>query len=278
MDMKEHILTFADLLRGQDLSPATVKHYRTYVQHALEYPGGPLAYMGTLTGHQWGVAKGAMDWYARVTHDDELLSNLRLIFRPRKSAAKPVQIPDLETWRALGEAALRERPPFSCILWLQLYSGLRIGDLFELEPSEVVTAAETGRTTMHQKGAGHKARRDWIPGPICLRTVQYLAGLSRAVDGAYTYRMLYQLVNRQRSKAEEIVRNWIPDPWTPHTFRHSVPSYLNELGFPLEDIASITGHQSLETLRTYIHTVSPRRTVAAQEALMGLLFGEGAGG
>jgi integrase len=275
MEMKEHILLFADLLRGQNLAPKTVKSYRTYAQHALEYPGGPLSYLGTLSGHQWGVAKAALDWYARLTHDDELRTNLPLVYRPKKSASKPVQIPDLDTWRALGESALLEKPPLSCVLWLQLYSGLRIGDLFELLPAEVVTAAETGRTTMHQKGAGHKARRDWIPGPLCLRTVQYLAGMSRSVDGQYTYRWLFQLVSRKRSKAESIVRDWLPDPWIPHSFRHAVPSYLNELGFPLEDIASITGHQSLETLRHYIHAVSPRRTVAAQEALRRLLFGEG---
>ncbi len=274
-ELRNTLNTYCDLLRGQNkLSPVTIRQYRRYLRHSLCCAGGQLAYLSTVTPHEWPIAKNAIDWFATLTHDKQLADDLRMLRSPRKPPSKPVQIPDLDTWRALGDAALREKPPFSCVLWLQLFSGLRISDILELKNDEVITAATTGRTTMHQKGPMHKARRDWIPGPLCLPTVQYLARMSTAPDGKPTWHTLFRLVHRSQEEAETRIRLWLPKPWHPHTFRHTVPSYLNELGFSLEDVASITGHQSLETLRQYIHSVSPRRTLAAQSALAHLLFGQ----
>lgn len=274
-DLRDHILAYCDLLRAQGLSPVTIKHYREYVKKGLMFPGGILALMGTLTGKQWGVARAAFDWYARFTGDRELSSNLRMLYRPRKDPRRPIQIPTIEEWRSLGLRAMQERAPFSCILWLQLYSGMRIGDILELENFEIREAASTGRTTMHQKGAGHTVRRDWIPGPLCQEAVNYLAQLSLAPDGLPNYRQLYQLVHRNRDKAEQRIRQWIPKPWHPHTFRHAVPSYLRSMGHKLEDIASITGHVSLDTLqRYYIHVISPHTTIAAQADLARMIFGD----
>lgn len=265
--------TYCDLLRSSDqLSPITIRQYRRYLRHSLFCDLGQIGYLSTITAHQWPIARNALEWYATLTHDKQLSDDLRMLRAPRKPPAEPVQIPDLDTWRALGAAAVKEKPPFSCVMWLQLFSGLRISDILELKNDEVVTAATTGRTTMHQKGPRHKARRDWIPGPLCLPTVQYLARMATAPDGKPTWHTLYRLVHRDQHEAEVLIRRWIPKPWHPHSFRHAVPSYLHELGFSLEDIASITGHQSLETLQRYIHQVSPRRTLAAQGALRELLF------
>jgi len=279
-DIRTTIDTYVDLLRAEELSPVTIKHYRGYLQKALTADGGPLAYMASIGGKQWGVAKAALIWYATFTRNRDLEDDIRRMRAPRKLRAAPVQIPDVDTWRRLGTLALREKPPFSCLLWLQLYSGLRIGDLMNILHGEIETAAESGRTTMHQKGPGGKARRDWIPGPLCQGTVVWLAGTSRAPDGRPTWRVLHQLASPSFrcniEKAKQRVWDWMPKPWHPHTFRHAVPSYLYEMGWPIEDIASITGHESLETLRrTYIHAVSPRRTIAAQMDLLRMLAGSG---
>jgi len=279
VDLHSVLATYRDLLRAEEKSPYTIHLYAQTLRLLLSHPHGPIVALGQMTPKRWPIGKSALDRYADQTGNRELRMDLMMLRRPRPGPRRPIQIPDLDTWRRLGAAACRERPPWGCVLWLQLYSGLRIGDIMEIRREEIDTAATTGRTTMHQKGWAHRRRRDWIPGPLCQETVVWISENCRAPDdGRHSYSVLWQLAagaSKSLKAAALKVSQWIPKPWTPHTFRHAVPSYLYEQGYDLETIASITGHDNVETLRKfYIHVTTPRRTLAAQADLRRLLFGD----
>ena len=232
----------------------------------------PVEYMRKVGRYQpWLLCRAAWRLVAQWTGDARVWEAVRGLPGPRKAPKAPRVIPTLEEWCEIGRKAWQDPRPLGAIVWLVLYSGMRIGDVLDITPGEIAEARGRGSTTCRQKGRGGQRRRSWTPGPLCRLALDRLAS-------EQGYRHLWQLIGGSRGYAEEKVNKQIPRPYSAHCFRHATPTYLVALGMDLPTIATITGHESLSSLEKYIRmsvAVPASRTYEAQAELMRLILGAG---
>ncbi len=259
--------SFAGHMIDQGRAMTTVLRYLPHVARGW---ADPLGYLRTL--HHWqGLqhAKHALCAYADYRQQGHLKPALMAIPDPLKPARLPVHVPRLSVWRALGPTLLREHPEeLGHVLWILLYSGLRIGDLLGLTRAQVNRAASGAIIDMRHKGRGGRRRRTFRPVDEVLPALRWLS----AVPG---WGVVWQAVARNPKPAEETIRRAIPDPYSPHDFRRAFATYLYHSGVDLLTIAQMGGWESVASVERYIVIVPEEFMEGARRGLSNLLFPKG---
>ncbi len=259
--------SFADHLIDHNRAPVTVLRYLPHVARGW---ADPLGYLRSI--HAWqGMqhAKHALCAYADYRRQGHLKPALLGVPDPLKPARLPVHVPRLSVWRELGPRLLREHPAeLGHVLWVLLYSGLRIGDLLGLTREQVSRAATGAIVEMRHKGRGGRRRRTFRPIDDVLPALRWLAQ-------SPGWAVLWQSVARSTKAAETSIRGSIPDPYSPHDFRRAFATYLYHSGVDLLTIAQMGGWESVASVERYITIVPEEFMEGARRGLSNLLFPKG---
>lgn len=265
--MQRGLESFADHLIDHGRAPVTVLRYLPHVARGW---ADPLGYLRTI--HAWqGMqhAKNALCAYAEYRRQDHLKPSIKGVPDPLKPARRPVHVPRLSVWRALGPQMLREHPAeLGHVLWILLYSGLRIGDVLGLTREQVRTASTGAIVEMRHKGRGGRRRRTFRPIDDVLPALRWLA----AAPG---WGVLWQAVGRSQARAEVKIRKAIPGPYEPHDFRRAFATYLYAITHDLLLIAQMGGWESAASVERYITIVPEEWLEEARSNLSNLLFPKG---
>ena len=137
------------------------------------------------------------------------------------------------------------------ILSLLYGSGLRIGELLELRPTDV----NSQRMTVHVRQAKGKKDRLTILSSKVLKVLQKYFKEYKPTDylfegqngGKYTAGSARKVLKRSMQKAK------INKNATLHTLRHSFATHLLENGVGISHIQKLLGHQNIKTTLIYTH-------------------------
>ena len=147
----------------------------------------------------------------------------------------------------------RENKRDIAIIQTLLGTGLRISELAALEISDVATGERSGWLTVRY-GKGNKARRI----PLNLQTRRELGAYleARSEEEEESPRLFLG----QRGPLNEAGIHYLVKKYayqaqledvTTHTLRHSFAKNLVDAGVPLDQVAMLLGHESLDTTRIY---------------------------
>lgn len=263
---------FADDLLRLGRAPVTVDRYLAHVARGWS---DPLRYLASL--RSWQAvrhAKWALCLYADYRHQSRWRQPIMAAPEPLRPARLPVHVPSVAVWRSLGRDMLRRYPgELGHVLWILLYSGLRIGDLCTLTRAQVSAAATGATVEMRQKGRSGRRKRTFRPLDEVLPKLGWLASRPG-------WQEVWQSVAspggkgsaRDAHAAAEILRRCIPDPYNPHDFRRAFATYLYYQGRDLLTIAQMGGWESAASVERYIVIVPEERIDQARRGLSNLLF------
>ncbi len=150
--------------------------------------------------------------------------------------------------QAKGIQGIRDR----CILLMLYHTGLRAGELAALLLSDITLGERSGHVIV-RRGKGNKARhvplnaearvaiRDYLQVRLCNEIQNFLIGQRGEPLSSHA---IYDVVVKYGRLAGL-------DEVTPHTPRHSFARALLVAGTPINDVADLLGHRSLDTTRIY---------------------------
>jgi len=261
----------SDLLR-RGWAPRTVEDY---LRHVARGWADPLRYLASISTWQpQRHAKSALCLYAEFRGQGRWKEAIKAVPEPLRPPRRPVHVPSVATWRALGPELLRRHPAeLGHVLWILLYSGLRVGDVCTLTRSQVTQAATGATVEMRSKGRGGKHQRTFRPLDELFPKLAWMAGRPGWAE-------VWQAVASPGGKGSAgdpikacaILRRYIPEPYEPHDFRRAFATYLYHAGYDLLTIAQMGGWESAASVERYIVIVPEERIDQARRGLSNLLF------
>lgn len=222
------VADYKGALQGDRHTPATVNRRLIFIKRYATY------------GLELGVLPA------------ERVAAIRAVPRVRMQTLSPKSLDRSQTRRLLKEVELRATPRDKAVIILLLYTGLRVGELVRLERRDVMLSPKKGTILIRAEIAkGNKQRA--VPVPLAARKAldEYLA--TRTDDSP-------ALFVGQRGPIQEDAVARIIDKYarhadlriSPHTLRHTFAfTYLEQNANDLVGLASILGHENLQTTRIY---------------------------
>ncbi|WP_010503305.1 tyrosine-type recombinase/integrase [Paenibacillus elgii] len=140
------------------------------------------------------------------------------------------------------------------IIWTLLFAGLRVSELCDLEPEDIITTERSGEIIVRQ-GKGNKYRE--VPIPKVLREClnQYIDA-NRDTMGEYLFdsqreeRITPRAVQHLCDKIGKNAK--LGRRLTPHMLRHTFGHDLVKRGVSLHIVMKLMGHASLEATKIYL--------------------------
>lgn len=135
-----------------------------------------------------------------------------------------------------------------------LGTGLRVSELAALQIQDLTIKERSGRLTVRQ-GKGGKARTV----PLDNRTRYALAGYLEERQN-HPHGQRQRLFLGQRGPIRQRAISYVVEKYaynarlenlSPHTLRHSFAKNLVDTGTPLDQVATLLGHERLDTVRIY---------------------------
>ncbi len=193
----------------------------------------------------------------------------RLLALPHASQSRKTRLPEILTPEELArvlERAYGERPRYGLIVRTLFETGLRVSELVNIEVTEVDFLE---RTIHVHEGKGGKDRIVLFTHDLGQqlrlhlgdRTRGYLFETNRA--GHFTPRRVQQIVKAARKAG-------IEKHIHPHSYRHSMATFLRNQGVPLDVVQLLLGHADPRTTQLYTRLSISTARIAYDQAMAAL--------
>ena len=186
----------------------------------------------------------------------ESKEKLRSIELPKFTGRRKKRLPDVLTRpevHRIADKTTNQRD--RVMMLLNYYCGLRVGELVEIKTYNFNWAAwgidksKSGILTVI--GKGDKQRKLPVLPELMDYIQDFIKSISENIDKEEP------IFNIGIRRWEEIVSNCskkgIDRRINPHLLRHSVATFLEEMGLSISEIAEFLGHESISTSQIYIH-------------------------
>lgn len=254
---------------ARGLRPRTIDLYRREILLAQAEGdlGAPLSHAQSRSS--WVIACAAIRSYLRAAgREADLAELVRRHPAPADRGRIRDPAPD-PTWSASIRAAADLDEPARSLLLLVLTSGLRIGDVLQLQRHVAEQVVAHGSAVIDQKGG---RPRSWAPGRQARDALRDL--LRSPWDVVW---QSHPAATRPASTAAAI-RRWLAavveqvggPHLTPHQFRHSLATLLHRSGADVLLIQRVLGHRSVQTTQRYVHPTAADQSAAVDAALRSL--------
>lgn len=229
----------------QEISPLDIVNYRDYLQ---DHGGRKGEKAAPATVNRALVSlKAFFGWLAEK---GEISYNPAVDVRPVKVARKPAP-----KWLARSEQAALMRAVKAkgstrdeAIIGLMLHAGLRIGELCSLKRKDIEIAPRSG--TVRVRGKGNKERS--VPLNVTIRKILETWFKENPGDTLWPNRYGKPIsVRGVRKLVDGYAYDARLEGVTPHTLRHTFCKNLIDSGVPLDQVAMLAGHESLDVTKQY---------------------------
>lgn len=161
--------------------------------------------------------------------------------RPRLPAGRDRRLGPGEEARLLA-AASEINPELNSIIVIAIETAMRQGEIISMRWADVDLKARTVRLVQTKNGTPRTV-------PLSTRAAGVLADLPRRIDGrVWSYSVEGVRSGWQKARARAGITGL-----TFHDLRHESVSRLFEAGFNPLEVATISGHKTLQMLRRYTH-------------------------
>ena len=211
--------------------------YRNHLQEKGAKPNTVNTHLSSIESFcTWMVGEGLL------THNP-----VKGIKRVETAPRAPRGLTKNERHRLMRVAELDKNHRNGTLILTLLFAGLRVSELTELTPEDVVIGDRSGTITV-RAGKGNKYRTVPIVGVLRKRLGEYIVNHRSA--GKYLFPgqrdpklspRAVQLICKEYGEAAKI------DNLTPHVLRHTLAHNLVEEGSPLGWVAAVLGHASVTT-------------------------------
>lgn len=167
--------------------------------------------------------------------------------RPSKTKRLPEVLGPEELQRILAQA-YQEQPRYGLIVRALFETGLRVSELVGVQAADVDF---TERTIRVRQGKGGRDRLALFTEDLGQQLRLHLNGRTRGAlfesnrAKAYSARMIQHVVKTVARRAG------VAKPIHPHTYRHSMATFLRNQGVPLDVVQLLLGHENPRTTQLY---------------------------
>ncbi|MCF8566896.1 tyrosine-type recombinase/integrase [Alicyclobacillus tolerans] len=244
---RSQLVKFFDWLADNDGSPDEITsidavEYRDYLQNERGLkPGSVNTALATIEAYcKWLQEEGRLD------HNP--LAKVKKVDQVRNA---PKWLTKSEKYRVIRAALKEKNPRNKAIILTLLTSGLRVSELVNLRPDDVMLSDRKGSIVV-RAGKGNKMRIVSIPKDLRDTLGEYL------VDGRATGTWLFDSQRGEKLTdkgvqhlCSDIGRKAGIEGLTPHVMRHTYCHDLVTKGVGLEVVARLAGHSKIETTMIY---------------------------
>ncbi len=190
--------------------------------------------------------------------------------RPQRAERLPEILNPDELARVLAQA-YRERGLYGLLVRTLFETGLRVSELIRVETVDVDFLERTIRV---REGKGSKDRIALFTEDLGQQLRLHLAGRSRCAlfesnrSAPFTARRVQQIVKATALRAG------VAKPIHPHTYRHSMATFLRNQGVPLDVVQLLRGHVDPRTTQLYARLSLGTARAAYDEAMGKLRAGQ----
>jgi integrase len=171
---------------------------------------------------------------------------IETIRRPKHNRSRERRLSVDEESKLLAELQIKTRNPWiKAVVVFAIETGMRRGEILSLTWSNVDLQKRVARLIDTKNGEGRSV-------PLTLKATALLEGLPRSIDGR-VFATTAEAVKLSFARAVE--RAGIDDLHF-HDLRHEGVSRLFEKGLNVMEVASISGHKTLQMLKRYTHLSS----------------------
>lgn len=232
---KEHIISFLESLKKQDLTPQTIAHYLTSIKN-----------------------------YHKFLLQNECVSEniAKSVERPKLSKKLPNTLTVDEVMALLD---IQTNTPFDyrnkCMLELLYGTGLRISELLSLTINDI----DTINCVVRCVGKGDKERIVPINDFVIESLKSYLEERPLLLKNKTTKELFLNSRGDKLSREgffkvlkKLLLEKGLNPDISPHTLRHSFATHLLEYGADLRVIQEMLGHSDISTTRIYTHITNKK--------------------
>jgi len=205
--------------RLEAVSPSTVNRELNVISHAIE-----------IARREWGIYMPE--------------NPVRLVRRPKAPRARDRRFVKDEEKRLLAECRTKSRNSYLLpVVQLAIETGMRQSEIVGLERSRIDTKKRYLVLPDTKNGEQRTV-------PLSPQAIRVIKALPASINGRLFPGLTTEAVKRAFKRACK--RAKIED-FHFHDLRHEATSRLFELGLDIMEVASITGHKTLQMLKRYTH-------------------------
>jgi integrase len=168
---------------------------------------------------------------------------VELIRRPKHNKARERRLSADEEAKLLHELESKTRNPWiKHVVVFAVETGMRRGEILSLTWSNVDLQKRIARLVDTKNGEGRSV-------PLSLKATALISSLPRSIDG----RVFATSEEALKQAFERAVERARIDDLHFHDLRHEAISRLFEKGLNVMEVASISGHKTLQMLKRYTH-------------------------
>ncbi len=245
----QNLQDFASWFKGTNgvFSPAAVTglDLRDYQQYLLAVRG---LKPGTINRRMAAIRK----WLAWTVETGELKEPPKFPKSVREQEKAPKALSRREQNRLLRAVEKAGKPRDAALIRLMLNAGLRVGEVMALKLEDIEIGERHGKVVV-RSGKGMK-RREVPLGPETRAAVKEWLAVHPGVEWLFPSKKRTRMTSRavQKMLKKYAYQAGLPlESVHPHVLRHSCATNLLNAGVDLVKVASILGHESLDTTAVY---------------------------
>jgi integrase len=175
-----------------------------------------------------------------------LVSNAAtLVRKPKQSRGRDRRLAEGEERRLLDACKSSKSPLLAPLVTLALETGMRLGEMLVLEWKHVDLTRQTAYLPLTKNGEARVV-------PLSKRAAQTLQSLPRHIQSPRVFWAWAKADSFENVWRRAVCRAGIEDLRF-HDLRHEATSRLFEKGLNVMEVASVTGHKTLQMLKRYTH-------------------------
>jgi len=230
------------------LSPLDMVEYRDHLQCSRSGRGGRPMAPATVNKHLIGV-RVFFNWLVGTGQvRDNPVGDIRLVATTG---------PQRPRWLTRNEQAALVRAVTAggnlrdmAIIGVMLHAGLRVAEVCGLDRADLDVSERKGVVRV-RKGKGNKYREVPLNSTIRKILSDWLAANPEGALFPNRRGGAISVSGVEKMFAEYVARARPPLEATPHSLRHSFCRNLLDRGVPLDQVAALAGHESLDTTKRY---------------------------
>ncbi|GIM47655.1 recombinase XerC [Collibacillus ludicampi] len=207
------------------------------------------------------IALSAIRSWARWTGQDHAVMNLRTVRPPKVTELAPQSLERNERNRLLREVERDGNLRDIAIVYVLLYTGLRVSELCGLDREDVTIGERSGQVIV-RKGKRAKARVVPLPAEARHHVSRYMA-VRKDQEPA-----LFLSNYGQRISVRQVQRILAKYGTHPHALRHTYCRTLVSKGMDLAAVAELAGHSDVNMMRRYAKPTQEELERAVEEAFV----------